>query len=207
MKYLALGDSYTIGEKIAAEENFPNQVYLMLREKNIDIMQPRIIAVTGWTTDELLEGIKASELVESIDTDNDLVTLLIGVNNQYRGRSAAEYENEFEVLLVRAIHFAQDDPGRVIVLSIPDWGITPFAEGRDRGQISREIDAFNAVNRRLAEKHHTYYIDITPWTRQAENDHGLLTTDKLHPSGREYHRWAKNITSLVLDKFPGAKTG
>jgi lysophospholipase L1-like esterase len=207
MKYLALGDSYTIGEQVPAEENFPNQVYLQLRDRGVNISQPRIIAVTGWTTAELKEGIQAAGVAESISTDYDLVTLLIGVNNQYRGLSIEEYEKEFEELLAKSIHFAGDEASRVIVLSIPDWGVTPFAEGRDRALIRKEIDQFNSVNKTIAIKRGTYYIDITPWTREAGNDAGLLAPDRLHPSGREYRRWAGSITSLVMNHFTAVKLG
>ena len=207
MKYLALGDSYTIGEQVPAEENFPNQVYLLLRDRGVNISQPRIIAVTGWTTAELKEGIRAAGVAEPISTDYDLVTLLIGVNNQYRGLSIEEYEKEFEELLAKSIHFADDEAGRVIVLSIPDWGVTPFAEGRDRSLVRKEIDLFNSVNKTIAINRGTYYIDITSWTREAENDSGLLASDRLHPSGREYSRWAESIASLVMNHFTAVKPG
>ncbi len=202
MKYLALGESYTIGELLPAEENFPNQVYLALRGKGYDPMQPLIIAVTGWTTSELLEGIRAADLVERIGTDHDLVTLLIGVNNQYRGKDVEEYRSEFEELLLKAVRFAGNDKDRVIVLSIPDWGVTPFAEGRNRQEIAREIDSYNEVNKTVASKHHIYYIDITGWTREAARDPSLLTTDGLHPSGREYRRWAERIVARVEKVHP-----
>src|SRR5688572_26972464 len=140
MQYLALGDSYTIGEQVRPEENFPNQAWRLLREAGMQLDQPRIIAVTGWTTDELEEGIKAAHLVEPISTDHALVTLLIGVNNQYRGREPAEYENAFEELVVKALHFAGNRRENLVILSIPDWGVTPFAEGRDRQQIAKDID-------------------------------------------------------------------
>lgn len=202
MKYLAIGDSYTIGEQVAAEENFPNQVFRMLRDKGYGIAQPRIIATTGWTTDELEEGIRAAGIAGKIETDQDLVTLLIGVNNQYRGRDVEEYRKEFEDLLLQAVRFAGNNKERVIVLSIPDWGVTPFAGGRDREQIAREIDLYNAANKAVAEKHHIYYVDITPWTREAAKDVSLLTSDGLHPSGREYRRWAEKIVERVIRVYP-----
>jgi lysophospholipase L1-like esterase len=191
--YLALGDSYTIGEQVLPAENFPNQVAAMLKRAN-SAVSTRIIAVTGWTTDELENGI-----IEANDTDPllpqyDLVSLLIGVNNQYRGRRIENYRPEFEELLKKAIAFAGNRPDRVVVLSIPDWGVTPFAEGRDQAQITREIDAYNAANREIALLHHIHYIDITPWTREAAADASLLTADGLHPSGKEYRRWAERIT-------------
>ncbi len=202
MKYLAIGDSYTIGEQVPAEENFPNQVYLILRGQGYRMAQPRIIAVTGWTTDELEEGIKGADLVEKIETDQDLVTLLIGVNDQYRGRKVEEYHSAFEELLLKAVRFADNEKDRVIVLSIPDWGVTPFAEGRDREQIAKEIDQYNQVNKSVTEKHHIYYIDVTAWTREAAKDPSLLTSDGLHPSGKEYKRWAEKIAARAKKIHP-----
>lgn len=192
--YLALGDSYTIGEKVNPEENFPNQAAALLREKGIQITDPFIIAKTGWTTDELNEAIQKAALKETFD----FVTLLIGVNNQYRGKTVADYAPEFESLLRQAIAFAGNDPLKVAVLSIPDWGITPYAEGRDRQHVAWEIDAYNQVNRTIASKHHIHYIDITPWTRQAVADSSLLAEDGLHPSAKEYARWADSIAAFFL---------
>jgi len=195
--YLALGDSYTIGEKVAPAENFPNQVVEELR-KTIKIRHPQIIAKTGWTTDELDKGIIDIHKKSPLRVSYDFVTLLIGVNNQYRKRGVENYKTEFEGLLKKAIGFAGNKKNRVIVLSIPDWGITPFAEGQDRKKISLEIDVFNEMNRKIAEQYHIYYIDITPWTREAANDPTLLTTDGLHPSGKEYKRWAQKIAARFL---------
>lgn len=203
MRYLALGDSYTIGEMVPAEQNFPNQVYRMLRDEGFDIFQPRIIATTGWTTDELEEGIQAAHVIEPVGTENDLVTLLIGVNNQYRNRDVNNYRDEFEEILMKAIRYSGNRKERVIILSIPDWGVTPFATGRDREMISAEIDAYNSANREIAERHHIYYIDITPWTREAATDPSLLSSDGLHPSGKEYKRWAKRIVAYVRKGFKG----
>jgi lysophospholipase L1-like esterase len=191
--YLALGDSYTIGEKVPVRENFPNQVYHILATKGISIQAPQIIAKTGWTTDELQDAIKK----ENIQSQYDFVSLLIGVNNQYRGRSAEEYATEFESLLRQAIQFAGNDPSRVMVLSIPDWGVTPYAFGRDREQIAREIDAYNAINKKLSARLGAHYIDITPGTREASTDPALIAEDGLHPSGKEYARWAARVAQLV----------
>ncbi|MGH8078339.1 MAG: GDSL-type esterase/lipase family protein, partial [Lysobacter sp.] len=146
MSYLALGDSYTIGEGVPEAGRWPVQLAAALRREGIDLADPRIIATTGWTTDELATAIDAAEPVGSFD----FVSLLIGVNNQYRGRSVAEYRSEFTALLKRAIGFTGGRADRVLVLSIPDWGVTPFAaaqfaqqQGRDDAQIARELDAFN----------------------------------------------------------------
>ena len=195
--YLALGDSYTIGEQVEAKENFPNQVVAMLKERGIGFNEPRIIAQTGWTTDELQAAIDSSKTEEPYD----LVTLLIGVNNQYRGQPVNDYIPEFESLLKQALHFAGNNPARVIILSIPDWGVTPFAEGRDRKQVAKEIDEYNSANQSIAKKYNVRYINITENTREAANDISLLADDKLHPSGKEYTRWAKKLAAVIQEKM------
>ncbi len=194
--WLALGDSYTIGEMLPPQDNFPNQVYLMMKNNSVDFQPPRIVARTGWTTDELEEGIAAANNAEALQSTYDFVSLLIGVNDQYRGRSVDSYEPAFEELLKKAIAYAGNRSERVVVLSIPDWGVTPFAEGRDRAQIAREIDAFNAANKHIAKQYQVHYIDITPWTREAATDNSLLASDGLHPSVKEYKRWAERIAIL-----------
>jgi len=193
--YLALGDSYTIGEGVPEAENFPHQAVQLLNNAGYSFDQPQIIAKTGWTTDELAEGIKAA----SPQGRYDIVSLLIGVNNQYRGRSSAAYAGEFESLLQQAIAFAGNEGNHVFVLSIPDWGVTPYAEGRDREKIAREIDEYNAVNKQMAAQYKVHYIDITPGTREAATDHSLLTTDNLHPSGKDYGRWAEKLAEKVRE--------
>jgi lysophospholipase L1-like esterase len=191
--YLALGDSYTIGESLPITESFPYQAVQLLENSGYHFNAAKIVAKTGWTTDELQAGINNA----GIDQAYDFVTLLIGVNNQYRGRTAVEYTVEFEALLKRAIHFAGDNPGHVFTLSIPDWGVTPFAADRDRFAISREIDTFNAIIKAVAEKYKVTYIDITPGTREGATDESLLATDKLHPSGKEYSRWAQQLAGAI----------
>lgn len=198
--YLALGDSYTIGQSVPPSENFPNQVAAMLNNDSI-LFQPRIIAKTGWTTDELETGIVNANSSDPLRSSYDFVSLLIGVNNQYRGRTVENYKPEFEALLVKAIHYAGNRPERVVVFSIPDWGVTPFAQGRDRAQIAMEIDAYNAANKDIALRYHIYYIDITAWTREAASDTSLITSDGLHPSGKEYYRWAQEISSWIRTKI------
>ncbi len=193
MSYLALGDSYTIGEGVPLYESYPYQAVQILRKKGLNILAPEIVAKTGWTTDELQNAINTAKFLPLYD----LVTLLIGVNNQYRGKSAEMYAEEFETLLKQAIAFAGNDKGRVVVLSIPDWGATPFAEGRDRAKITAEIDAFNAINRKISSKYKVHYIDITPGTRLAAQDPTLVTKDKLHPSGKEYAKWAEKVAKIV----------
>ncbi len=199
--YLALGDSYTIGEQVPASENFPSQAAAMMKNDSTDFRLERIIAKTGWTTDELKAGIIASNETEPLRVSYDFVSLLIGVNNQYRGRTVDDYKPEFEELLKKAIHFAGNRPERVVVLSIPDWGVTPFASGRDREQISREIDAYNAASKEISEKYNIHYIYITPWTREAATDNSLLAADGLHPSGKEYKRWAQKVYSYFKRKL------
>lgn len=194
--YLALGDSYTIGEKVAAEENFPSQAVRLLREKARKMAAPEIIAKTGWTTGELQAALNKARLKKKYD----FVTLLIGVNNQYRGLKVAEYIPEFEFLLKQAIQLAGNDTTHVVVLSIPDWGVTPFAEGRDRKQIAADIDAYNAANQLIAEKYNVHYINITPATRKASADASLLAEDGLHPSGKAYAEWAAAICQYLLNK-------
>lgn len=199
--YLALGDSYTIGESVPAADNFPHQAVRLLAGDSLIFQSPRIIAKTGWTTDELEAGIQTAYADEPLQSDYDLVSLLIGVNNQYRGRSRDEYRQQFEQLLKKAIGYAGNRAERVVVLSIPDWGVTPFAEGRDRRQIENDIDAFNAINRQIAARYDVHYIDITPWTREAAQDVSLLAADGLHPSGKEYKRWAERIAAFFKSRI------
>lgn len=186
IRYLALGDSYTIGESVDAAERFPNQLADFLKAGGLQT-EVTIIAKTGWTTNELWDGIQASE----INPPYDLVSLLIGVNNQYRGYDINEYREQFVFLLNKSIEYAGGDPQRVIVLSIPDWGVTPFARGQGGERIARDIDAFNAVNREESEKAGVQYVNITPISREAEHDTTLIAPDGLHPSGKMYMEWAK----------------
>ena len=195
--YLALGDSYTIGEGVPLYENFPYQLVQNLRGAGYAFHAPEIIARTGWTTDELQQGIDNCKLLYGYD----FVSLLIGVNNQYRGKSTGQYTQEFALLVQQAIAFAGNDPQRVFVLSIPDWGVTPFAEGRDREQIAREIDAFNEVVMSQARQYGVRFLDITAGTREAAKDHSLLTGDQLHPSAKEYARWAQRLATAMLNQI------
>jgi lysophospholipase L1-like esterase len=226
--YLALGDSYTIGEGVLPEENFPNQTVALLNKtadgapsaalrisrrqgftqtpsrfsigiENPDdgyykFTPPEIIATTGFTTDELNKAIEEA----NISKHYDIVTLLIGVNNQYRGRSIQNFEMEFEHLLQRAIQFANNKPQHVFVLSIPDWGVTPFAEGRDRKKIAEEIDAYNLVCKTVTEKFNTHFIDITTAQRVDGGKEEFLAVDQLHPSGKEYAKWAGKFFETIL---------
>jgi len=196
MRYLALGDSYTIGESVAEAERWPNQLAALITSSpqfakptggTEGGMEVTIIARTGWTTDELWQSIQAAQP----GPPYDLVSLSIGVNNQYRGYEINEYREQFIILLNKSIEYAGGDPNRVIVLSIPDWGVTPFAASRDRGQIAKEINAFNLVNRAESEKAGVHYVDVTPGSREAREDVSLVASDGLHPSGKMYSEWAR----------------
>jgi lysophospholipase L1-like esterase len=199
--YLAIGDSYTIGESVPAADNFPNQLVSSMLNNAIPFLPAKIIAKTGWTTDELETGIIASNNENPLLKSYDFVSLLIGVNNQYRGQSVNSYKPEFQELLKKAINYAGERADRVVVLSIPDWGVTPFATGRDRMQIASEIDAYNAANKQIAQQYNVHYIDITPWTREAATDNSLLAGDGLHPSRKEYQRWAERISTYFKSKL------
>jgi lysophospholipase L1-like esterase len=188
-RFLALGDSYTIGESVAEADRWPNQLVRALRAKKTVVADPEIIAKTGWTTDELSAAIDAAKP----HGPYALVTLLIGVNNQYRGRDAEQYRKEFVALLHRAIGFAGGDAKRVIVVSIPDWGATPFAEGRDRAKIGAEIDHFNAIAREESMRAGAHFADVTPVSRHASTDPTLVAPDGLHPSAKMYAQWVAVI--------------
>lgn len=185
LRFLALGDSYTIGEAVQPEERWGHQLSDLMRKSGVPIQNPEIIAKTGWTTDELQKAIEAY----NPKPPYDLVSLLIGVNNQYRGYAQDVYREEFSALLNQAIEFAGGRASNVIVLSIPDWGVTPFAEGRDSAKIAEEIDAFNAINGSLCELAGAHYINITPHSR--EHGHTMVASDGLHPSGDLYSYWSR----------------
>ena len=195
--YLALGDSYTIGQSVLPSENFPNQTVQLLNQQNYNFKSPEILATTGWTTDELQNNINS----HTFTPPYDFVSLLIGVNNQYRGRSVENYKPEFESLLKQAIQFAGGNANRVIVISIPDWGVTPFANGRDRAQIAKEIDDYNAANKYISVIYKVNYIDITPGSREAATDLTLVAGDGLHPSAKEYAKWAQKVFAAIKQQL------
>lgn len=192
--YLALGDSYTIGESVAENERFPIQLAERLRAEGVAIGDPEIIARTGWTTGELIAAVERGTYRESYD----LVTLLVGVNDQFRGYPLDGYRREFAQMLDTAIQFAGGDASRVLVLSIPDWGVTPFGADYDAARVANEIDAFNAVNRELAEAAGVAYFDITAISRQAASDPSLVAGDGLHPSGEMYSLWVDQLFDYAL---------
>ncbi len=186
-RFLALGDSYTIGEGVDANQRWPVQLCERLRSAGQAIGDPEIIARTGWTTDELLTAIDEA----SPRPPYALVSVLIGVNDQYRGYSAAQYRIAFTKLLQRAIALAADQPDHVLVLSIPDWGVTAFGanSGRDLAQVAREIDVYNKINYEISIKNKVHYMNITQATRTAGAKPEWLTTDGLHPSALLYKQW------------------
>lgn len=196
LTYLALGDSYTIGEGVEAKDRYPHQAVEMLRQKNIFFSEPKIIATTGWTTDELAKGI---EIAEIDGKTYDLVTLLIGVNNQYRGRPVENYRKEFRALLEDAITYAEGDKNHVVVLSIPDWGVTPFAinRGSDQEKVTREIDEYNLAKKTICKEMGVAYIDITDHYRIHGMKPESVVSDKLHPSGLIYKFWAAQLVGIV----------
>ncbi len=189
--YLALGDSYTIGEAVSASESFPYQLKEALVKLGHPVESIQITAQTGWTTSELLAAIAT----ETLSPPYDLVTLLIGVNNQYRGYALANYSAEFEQLLKQAIAFAGDDVEQVRVLSIPDWGVTPFAEkgGRVAEQVAKEIGIFNVAAKEISEVLGVRFLNITAHSRLAATDLSLLASDGLHPSGKMYAEWVQQL--------------
>ena len=192
VNFLALGDSYTIGESVADTERWPMQLVHELRSLGYECKEPKIIATTGWRTDDLNSAINNAQLKQAYN----LVSLLIGVNNQYQGKSAKDYAPEFEALLKRAIDFAQGEKSKVFVVSIPDYGFTPF--GKDKQvEITRAIDEFNNVNKTISEKLGITYIDITPISRKGFEDPELVATDGLHPSGKMYRMWVKEIVEVL----------
>jgi len=190
--YLALGDSYTIGEAIELHVSFPYQVVQLLRKKGYNFFAPEIIAKTGWTTDELTEGFRNYEFLPKYD----FISLLIGVNNQYRGREVIEYKQQFEELVKKAIELTHGRKDRVFIISIPDWSVTPFAKENDVEKISKEIDVFNSVNKAISIQYKVQYIEITSDSREAKEFPALVSKDKLHPSAIAYSKWAEKIAEL-----------
>ncbi len=186
-RFLALGDSYTIGEGVAEGERWPVQLAAALRAGGVDVQPPTIVARTGWTTDELAAALDRAEPRGPFG----LVTLLIGVNNQYRGRGLGEYRTQFRALLGRAVGYAGGDARRAVVVSIPDWGVTPFAEGRDRAAIAAEIDAFNAAAAEESARAGVAFVDVTAYSRAHPAE--TIAADGLHPSGAQYAGWVAAI--------------
>ena len=195
--YLALGDSYTVGQSVSEEESFPVQTVKLLRKQNISVADPHIIAVTGWATADLLNSLNISPPKNNYS----FVSLLIGVNNQYRYGTLDEYKSEFTELLNRAISYAGRHERRVFVLSIPDYSVTSFAHGSDTVRIAKEIDEFNEANRVISLNAGVHYLDITPISRQAKYDPFLIAGDGLHPSGLQYTKWRDLLAGMIIEEI------
>lgn len=196
VRYLALGDSYTIGERVFPKDRWSVQLAKLLENEGVQT-DLTIIARTGWTVKELWEGLQASPPQGTYE----MVSLLIGVNDQYRGYPSDGYREDFRFMLGKAIEYTGGDPKRVAVLSIPDWGFTPFAADRDTEPISQQIDEFNAINLEESETVGAYYVDVTIISRMAMDDFELIAADQLHPSGKMYAMWAEKVLPIALDIF------
>ncbi|MFD2938019.1 SGNH/GDSL hydrolase family protein [Spirosoma flavum] len=193
--FLSLGDSYTIGESVAETDRWSVQLAGMLRKDDVAVVDPDIIAHTGWTTAELQDAIKASGNQKTYG----LVSLLIGVNNQYRGQDQERYRTEFRELIQTATKFAGGKAEHVFVLSVPDWGASPFAAGRDKTKIAREIDQFNAVAKDECQRAGIAYVDITSLSRSATGDNTQFASDSLHYSGKQMKQWAEKALPIAKD--------
>jgi lysophospholipase L1-like esterase len=189
ISYLALGDSYTIGESVTQKSSFPFQLADSLRKKGVLVSDIKVIAKTGWTTSDLKTAIGN----ENINRKFDVVSLLIGVNNQFRGYSQSVYREEFVELLKTAISFADGDAAKVFVISIPDWGATPFGGNGANKDISRQIDQFNLINKEESLKLHVNYTNITPTSRKVISNTSWVAGDGLHPSGKMYGLWVHEL--------------
>lgn len=191
--YLALGDSYTIGESVNAKQNFPAQLKQKLLAENFEI-NVHIIAKTGWTTRDLIENIEK----ENPGNNYDLLTLLIGVNNQYQGKDTTTYKTELKLLIGKATVLAQGKKENVLLISIPDYGVTPFAKSKHPVKISQEIAHFNQIKKTEAEKAGIKWIEITEISKLAKTDLALLANDQLHPSTKMYKMWVEKIAPVAL---------
>lgn len=196
IKFLALGDSYTIGESVVAHDRWPEQLIDSLSARGLDYIDAKIIAVTGWRTDNLQEAIRDAKLKDEFT----LVSLLIGVNNFYQGKSVESYIPEFETLLQTAIELAGGIKSRVFVLSIPDYGYTPFGKSNQEA-ISQGIDAFNAANESIAKRIGVKYFNITDISRRGLDEPDLVAFDGLHPSRKMYAAWVQKILSEAKLKY------
>jgi len=190
---LALGDSYTIGEAVQERERFAAQAISILKADGFNFSEPLYIATTGWTTQDLLNAISQ----QTLSTPYDIVSLLIGVNDQYQDLDTAGYRARFTECLEAAIRFAGDNRDHVFVLSIPDYSVTPFAADKDTAQIAKEIDEFNAINKAITLSYNISYVEITALSREAKEDPSLIASDGLHPSGKEYAKWATLLATEI----------
>ncbi|HET6527584.1 MAG TPA: SGNH/GDSL hydrolase family protein [Balneolaceae bacterium] len=197
ISFLALGDSYTIGERVGVEESWPVQLSEQLRAEGLDVAAPKIIAQTGWTTQDLKKAIAKADL----EPPYDLVSLLIGVNDQYQGIDISKYPSNFRFLLDKAITLAGHKPDHVLVLSIPDYGATPFGQQRNSKKISAEIENYNSINKDIATRLGAHYINITPISQKAKINPALVASDGLHPSEKMYKQWVEKVLPITLTEF------
>jgi lysophospholipase L1-like esterase len=199
ISYLALGDSYTIGESVPEDERWPVILSNELSESGIEVNDPLIIAKTGWTTNELQEAIAE----KNPKTDYDLVSLLIGVNNQYRGYPIDQYKKEFKELLLQAVAFADGDSSKVFVVSIPNYGVTPFGIEKGEEKIRQELLVYDAIADSISSEMNIPFVNITPVSEKAKEDSTYIASDQLHPSGKQYKEWVDLIlpeVKIVLKK-------
>jgi len=199
LRILALGDSYTIGEGVAPEERWPSRLVDGLRRRGLSVAEPVVVARTGWTTDELSAGLD----VAAPEPPFDLVTLMVGVNNQYRGREVDEYADQLAGLAGRAVAFAAGRADRVVVVSIPDWGVTPFARDREPSRIAAEVDRFNLAAEDVAARLGCRWVEVTTLSRAAGSAPAMLVDDGLHPSGRQYAAWAEAVEAVAVEALGG----
>ena len=192
--FIALGDSYTIGEGINEDERWPNQFVDVAYENGVDFDQPMIIAETGWKTYDLLNAINQTNFTKKYD----YISLLIGVNNQFNSRPIDEFEEDLNKLMDEMKRIKKND-GNIIIISIPDWSYTPFGESNDMSDISEKINLFNSSLRKFASTNDLKYVDVTEISRRAINEPDLITNDNLHPSGIMYLEWAKKIYDIWID--------
>ncbi|MEO1021462.1 MAG: SGNH/GDSL hydrolase family protein [Bacteroidota bacterium] len=197
LTYLALGDSYTIGEAVPEQERWPVQLVDSLQKAGIDVKAPTIIAKTGWTTNELMEAIDQA----AVDSTYDFVSLLIGVNNQYRGYDINQYRVEFQSLLEQALAFANNRSERVIVVSIPNYGVTPFAQSRNPERIGKELTTYDTIADSISGQYDVAFINIRNLSENARSDSSLLAQDQLHPSGKMYAQWVSRMLPIVTSKL------
>ena len=195
LTYLALGDSYTIGESVEPEERWPVQLTEKLRAEGIAIQEPRIIATTGWTTQDLLRAMDSQLKNEKYD----LVSVSIGVNNQYQGKSIDEYREDLYEVFKRAITYSESGVSGVFAVSIPDYGVTPFG-AQNAEEIARELDEFNKVFEEVTSEFGVDFYNITPISREAANQPDLIAQDQLHPSGKMYKLWVEHFYPEVKQK-------
>ena len=197
VKYLALGDSYTIGTSVPLDSNFPSQLSTILKNQLNAEVETEIIATSGWRTDNLLDALDYTDTTPPYD----LVTLLIGVNNQYQGERFSKYKKEFSELFERSLILANENTERLVIISIPDWGYTPFGQAWDMQKISKEIDEYNAYAQEVADKHGVKFINITDITRRGLEDEDLVASDKLHPSAKAYKLFVERMAPIIISQL------